>query len=49
MGWHWYAVRELDRIERPEFLRITAFYVGGMLVSTIVVGATALLPADLRL
>jgi low temperature requirement protein LtrA len=41
MGWAWYAIRELDRVERPEFLRITAFYVGGMIVSTIVVGATA--------
>src|SRR5438093_11663646 len=41
MGWAWYSVRELDRIERPEFMRITAFYVGGMIVSTIVVVATA--------
>jgi low temperature requirement protein LtrA len=41
MGWAWYAIRELDRVERPEFLRITAFYVGGMIVSTIVVGVTA--------
>jgi low temperature requirement protein LtrA len=49
MGWHWYSVRELDRIERPEFLRITFFYVGGMAVSTIVVGATALLPDAWRL
>ena len=43
MGWAWYSVRELDRVERPEFLRITAFYVGGMIVSTLVVGATAAL------
>jgi low temperature requirement protein LtrA len=49
MGWAWYAVRQLDRIERPEFLRITAFYVGGMIVSTLVVGATALLPNAWRL
>jgi low temperature requirement protein LtrA len=49
MGWHWYSVRELDRVERPEFLRITAFYVGGMAVSTIVVGATAFLPDTWRL
>jgi len=41
MGFQWYAIRELDRVERPEFLRITAFYVGGMALSTIVVGATA--------
>src|SRR5439155_15345885 len=44
MGFQWYAIRELDRVERPEFLRITAFYVGGMAVSTIVVGATAAFP-----
>ena len=49
MGWHWYSVRELDRIERPEFLRITFFYVGGMAVSTAIVGATALLPDAWRL
>ena len=49
MGWHWYSVRELDRIERPEFLRITFFYVSGMAASTIIVGATALAPDAWRL
>jgi len=50
MGFQWYAIRELDRVERPEFLRITAFYVGGMALSTIVVGATAFFTdATLRL
>lgn len=49
MGWHWYSVRELDRIERPEFLRITAFYVGGMAVSTVVVAATAVFSPEFRL
>ncbi len=49
MGWQWYIVRELDRVERPEFLRITAVYVGGMALSTIAVGATAILPGDWRL
>src|SRR6185503_13597726 len=49
MGWHWYSIRELDRIERPEFLRITFFYVTGMAISTVAVGATAVLPAELRL
>lgn len=49
MGWAWYSIRELDRAERPEFLRITAFYVGGMIVSTLVVGATAVLPDVWRL
>lgn len=49
MGWHWYAVRELDRVERPEFLRITFFYVTGMAVSTIAIGATVFLPDVARL
>jgi low temperature requirement protein LtrA len=49
MGWAWYAIRELDRVERPEFLRITAFYVGGMTLSTIVIGATALFPPEWRI
>src|SRR6476646_3282268 len=44
MGFQWYAIRELDRVERPEFLRITGFYVGGMAISTVVVGATAVFP-----
>jgi len=44
MGWAWYSIRELDRVERPEFLRITAVYVGGMFVSAAIVGATAFLP-----
>ena len=49
LGWAWYSVRELDRVERPEFLRITLFYVGGMAISTIVVGGSALLPQEWRL
>jgi low temperature requirement protein LtrA len=49
MGWAWWAIRELDRAERPEYLRITLLYVTGMVVSAIVVGITALLPADWRL
>jgi low temperature requirement protein LtrA len=44
MGFQWYAIRQLDRVERPEFLRITAFYVGGMAVSTVAIAATAFLP-----
>jgi low temperature requirement protein LtrA len=48
-AWCWRSVRELDRVERPEFMRITAFYVGGMIISTIVVGANAVLPQDWRL
>ena len=49
LGWAWYSIRELDRTERPEFLRITAFYVGGMILSTVVVGATAFLEDSWRL
>ena len=49
MGWHWYAVRELDRVERPEFMQITAVYVDGMIISTVVVGVSALLPETWRL
>jgi low temperature requirement protein LtrA len=41
MGLAWYSIRELDRLERPEFLAITAVYVGGMFVSAVVVGITA--------
>jgi low temperature requirement protein LtrA len=47
-AWCWRSVRELDRVERPEFMRITAFYVGGMIISTIIVGATAVLPEAWR-
>jgi low temperature requirement protein LtrA len=49
MGWAWYSIRELDRVERPEFLRITLLYVAGMVCSTIVIGATAVLPDTWRL
>ena len=44
MGGAWYSIRELDRAERPEFLRITGIYVTLMIVSTVVVGTTAALP-----
>ena len=49
MGTAWYSIRELDRTERPEFLRITLFYVSGMAISTVVVGATVFMSNDLRL
>jgi low temperature requirement protein LtrA len=49
MGWHWYAIRELDRVERPEFMRITFFYVSGMAASTIAIASTVALPAEWRL
>jgi len=49
MSWHWWSVRQLDRTERPEFLPITAWYVGGMVVSTAIVVASGFLPAEPRL
>ena len=35
MAWQWYSVRGPGRA--PEFLRITAVYVGGMAISVVVV------------
>jgi low temperature requirement protein LtrA len=49
MGWAWYAIRELDRAERPEFLEITKLYVGGMFASAVIVLATAALSPEWRL
>lgn len=49
MSWHWWSVRQLDRTERPEFLAVTAWYVGGMVVSTLVVAASGFLPNEARL
>jgi low temperature requirement protein LtrA len=49
MTWHWYAVRRLDVTERPEYLGITAIYVGAMLISTVAIATTALLPLETRL
>jgi low temperature requirement protein LtrA len=45
----WWAVRELDRIERPEFLRVTGYWIWGMVASTVAVGASAFLAPDARL
>jgi low temperature requirement protein LtrA len=49
MTWHWWSVRQLDRTERPEFLSVTAYYVGGMVVSAAIVAASGFLPTDARL
>jgi low temperature requirement protein LtrA len=49
MTWQWRSVRELDRTERPEFLAVTKWYVGGMAVSTVAVAASTWLPTDARL
>ena len=49
MTWHWNIVRNQDRVDRPEFLPIIGRYVGGLVVSTLLVGASAFLPTDARL
>src|SRR5262249_50111553 len=49
MTWQWWTVRELDRIDRTQYLRITGFYVAGMVVSTATVAVSAVLPSDVRL
>jgi low temperature requirement protein LtrA len=49
MTWQWWRVRELDRRDRPEYLSITFYYVVAMVISTVVVAATAVLPTDARL
>jgi low temperature requirement protein LtrA len=49
MTWQWRSVRELDRTDRPEFLAVTGYYVGGMVVSTLAIAASAWLPTDARL
>ncbi|MBI3747447.1 MAG: low temperature requirement protein A [Chloroflexi bacterium] len=49
MTWQWWRVRELDRRDRPEYLSITFYYVVAMVISTVVVAATAVLPPDPRL
>ena len=49
MTWQWRAVRELDRIERPQYMRITGYYVAGTLVSTLAILASAALPDEARI
>ena len=49
LTWQWWTVRQLDRTANPDFLPITARYVGAMLVSTLAILASAWLPTDLRL
>jgi low temperature requirement protein LtrA len=46
LGWLWYSVRRQDD---PAFRRATTPYIAGVLISAIVVGASALLPAGARL
>ena len=49
MTWQWWRVRELDRTDRPQYLSVTFFYVVAMVVSTVVVAVSAVLPTDPRL
>jgi len=49
LTWQWWRVRELDRTANPSYLRITGYYTGAMLASTLVIGASAALPSDPRL
>ena len=49
MTWLWYDVRRQDALTRPEFLADTARYVVAMLVSVVVILATAFLPGQARL
>jgi low temperature requirement protein LtrA len=49
LTWLWYTVRLQDREQRPEFLRVTGFYVKGETLSVVVIFASAFLPAEPRL
>ena len=49
LTWLWYTVRLQDREQRPEFLRVTGFYVKGEALSVVVIFASAFLPAEPRL
>ncbi len=45
LTWLWYTVRRQDA---AEYMQLTARYLAGMFVSVVVIGASALLPADAR-
>jgi low temperature requirement protein LtrA len=47
--WLWSGVRQEDRRDHPEFLGVTGIFVAGLGVSTVVLLASALLPAGPRL
>jgi low temperature requirement protein LtrA len=49
MTWHWNIVRNQDRVDNPEFLPVTKYYVGGMALSTAIIAASAFLPLEARL
>jgi low temperature requirement protein LtrA len=45
LTWLWFSVRRQDA---AEYMELTARYLAGMLISVVVIGASALLPADSR-
>ncbi|HYK96261.1 MAG TPA: low temperature requirement protein A [Candidatus Dormibacteraeota bacterium] len=49
MTWQWNIVRNQDRVDNPEFLPVTKVYVGGLVLSTAAIAASALLPLEPRL
>jgi low temperature requirement protein LtrA len=49
MTWQWNIVRNQDRVDNPEFLPVTKFYVGGLVLSTVLIAASAFLPLEARL
>lgn len=49
MAWVWRAVQRQDRVERPEFAAVTGCYVAGLVLSVVVMLASAALPVAPRL
>jgi low temperature requirement protein LtrA len=49
MTWQWNIVRNQDRVDNPEFLPVTKYYVAGLVLSTVVIVASAFLPLEPRL
>jgi low temperature requirement protein LtrA len=49
MTWQWNIVRSQDRVDNPEFLPVTKYYVAGLVLSTVVIAASAFLPLEPRL
>jgi low temperature requirement protein LtrA len=47
--WLWYSVQRQDRVERPEFERVTRRYVNALIVSVALMLVSAVLPATPRL
>src|SRR5947209_4274098 len=49
MTWLWYTVQRQDRVERPEFVSVTARYLNGLVLSVAVMLVSAVLPVVPRL